>query len=74
MAKRYWLYSREQLKFKQEREAALGRKFKVGFVIVNGVKKNVTEINSTGVSRFADAKIVAEGDQKDFKYSQPGAY
>lgn len=74
MAYKYFIYSRDQMKFKQEREASLGRKFKMGFVIVNGTKKNITEINSTGTSRFADAKIVAEGESTDFKYSQPGHY
>ena len=46
----------------------------MGYVLVNGVKKNITEINTTGISRFPDARIIAEGEAKEMKYSEPGHY
>lgn len=74
MAYKYFLYSTQQLNFKKDREKTLGRKFKMGYVLVNGVKKNITEINTTGISRFPDAKIIAEGEAKEMRYSEPSHY
>lgn len=74
MAYKYFIYSREQLVFKQARESQLGRRFKLGHVIVNGVKKNITDINATGKSSFSDAKIIAEGEADSMKYASPDTY
>ena len=49
----------------------MGKKFRVGHVIVNGVKKPFTELYSTPISRFADAKLVASGDDKLMNYIMP---
>lgn len=68
---KYFIYSSEQLKFRKEVESKMGKKFKVGHVIVNGIKKPFTELSSTSNSRFADAKIVAEGDPSMMVYTLP---
>ena len=74
MADKYFFYSRQQMTFKKELNAKIGKRFRVGWVIVNGTKLNVTEINTTGKSRFPDAKLVASGDPTKMTYSRPGTY
>lgn len=71
MAIKYFLYSSEQLKFRKDVEAKMGKKFRVGHVIVNGVRKPFTELSSTPKSRYPDAKIVAEGDPTLMRYTLP---
>lgn len=71
MATKYFLYSSEQLKFRKAVEEKMGKKFRVGHVIVNGAKKPFTELSSSPISRFADAKIVASGDDTTMKYTLP---
>lgn len=73
MAYRYFIYSRNQLEFKREREKKLGKTFKPGWVIVNGKKKNITEISLNGSIKFSDSIIVASGEEKDFKYVRPSS-
>lgn len=68
---KYFIYSAEQLKFRREVEAKMGKKFKIGHVIVNGVKKPFTELSNSSKSRFADAIIVAEGDPTLMRYTLP---
>lgn len=68
---KYFLYSSEQLKFRREMEERMGRKFNVGQVIVDGVRKPFTELSSTSTSRFSDSKIVAKGDPRYMNYTLP---
>ena len=68
---KYFLYSYEQLKFRKELEQKMGKKFRVGHVIVNGNRKPFTELSSTSKSRFSDAIIVAEGDPTLMRYTLP---
>lgn len=70
-ATKYFLYSSEQLKIRKEVESKMGKKFVVGVVIVNGTRKPYTELSSTPTSRYADAKIVAEGDPAIMRYTPP---
>ena len=72
MATKYFFYSSEQLKFRRQMEEKMGKRFVVGQVIVNGVRKPFTEMSSTKTSRYPDAKLVAEGDPSTMKYSLPG--
>ena len=72
MAIKYFFYSSEQLKFRRQMEEKMGKKFVVGQVIVNGVRKPFTEMSSTPKSRYSDAKLIAEGDPATIKYSLPG--
>jgi hypothetical protein len=74
MALKYFLYSMMQFKFRRDLEARLGKTFKPGQVFVNGKRKLFTEISYTPTSaRYSDAKVVAQGDPKNFKYSLPGS-
>lgn len=68
---KYFIYSSEQFKFRQKVEAKMGRKFKTGYVVVNGIRKPFTELSSSSESRFADAKVVAEGNPDFMTYTLP---
>lgn len=68
---KYFIYSAEQLKFRKNVESKMGKKFKIGHVIVNGVRKPFTELSPTPKSRFTDAIIVAEGDPTIMRYTLP---
>lgn len=71
MAIKYFLYSETQLKMRKEVEARMGKKFTVGHVIVNGVRKPFTELSSSPNSRFSDAKLVTSGEPTLIKYTLP---
>ncbi|MCM1235482.1 MAG: hypothetical protein NC489_35735 [Ruminococcus flavefaciens] len=62
MAIKYFLYSPTQMKFRKQVEEKMGKRFRVGTVIVNGVRKPFTELSSTKTSRYADAIVVTEMD------------
>lgn len=68
---KYFLFSREQMEFRKDIEARQGKKFKVGTVIINGVRKHYTELSDSGKSRYSDAIIVAHGDISRIKYTPP---
>lgn len=72
MAYKYFFYSTEQMKFMKNIEEKMGRKYTVGQVIVNGTRKPFTELSSSPTSRYSDAKIVAQGEEIEFKYTLPG--
>lgn len=68
----YFLFSKSQLDMRIELEKKMSRKFKPGTVIVNGVKKQYTEIvTDPKNSRYPDAVVVAYGNKKDMKYYDP---
>ena len=69
---KYFIYSYEQLQMRKQVELKMGKKFMVGHVIVDGVRKPFTELSSTPNSRYADAKIVAQGDPTVMIYTEPG--
>lgn len=68
---KYFIYSYKQLQMRKEVELKMGKKFRVGQVVVNGIRKPFTELSSTPNSRFADAKIVAQGDPTTMNYTEP---
>ena len=72
MAYKYFFYSTEQMKFMKGIEEKMGRNYTVGQVIVNGTRKPFTELSSSPTSRYPDAKIVAQGEEIEFKYTLPG--
>lgn len=74
MAYKYFIYSSSQLEFKKEMEQKQGKRFKLGYVLVGGRKRSITEINSSGKSRFSDFVVVTEGEESNFKYEKPGVY
>lgn len=72
MAYMYFKYSSQQEEFFKQVEASRGKRFRVGVVFTKGTKKSFTEMSSNPTSRFSDFKIVAQGEQSDFKYTLPG--
>lgn len=68
---KYFIFSHEQLRFRDKVESKMGKRFKPGHVIVNGVRKPFTELSTSPKSRFSDAIIVAEGDPTLMKYTLP---
>lgn len=70
---KYFFYSHEQLTMLKNVELKMGKKFKVGYVIVNGVRKPFTELSTSPKSRFADAKLVAQGDPSIMRYVEPSS-
>ena len=71
MVIKYFFYSNEQLNMRKQVESGMGKKFKVGHVVVNGVRKPFTEMSSSDKSRYADAKLVTQGDPTTMIYTEP---
>ena len=69
--KKYFIYSETQLNLRKEVEKKMGKKFMVGHVIVNGIRKPFTEISSSETSRYSDAKVVASGEISLMRYTLP---
>lgn len=66
---RYFMYSETQRKEKANVEKTLNRKYNPGYVIYKGKKHLYTEIvTNVANCRYADAKLVAEGNLEDLKY------
>lgn len=68
---RYFIFSGEQMKLQKEMADRNGKRYRVGYVISNGRRKQITEINQTGQSRYSDAVIQAEGEITTFTYQRP---
>lgn len=68
---KYFLFSRQQMEFRKQIEAKQGKKFKVGTVIINGVRKAFTEMSDSNRSQYSDAQVVAYGDISKIRYSAP---
>lgn len=69
MAYKYFIYSRTQAREREATEKSIGKKFRPGEVAVGAKMAQFTEMNSTGVSRYSDAKIVAEGELSRMNYT-----
>ena len=68
---RYFLFSQNQYKLRCEAEARIGKQYVPGKVLQNGRWKDYTEISSTPLNnKFADAKIIAEGNLEDMEYKK----
>lgn len=68
---KFFIFSLTQYKMRKEVEARLGREYKPGEVLVNGVYKQYTEIvNDPNEARHPDAIIVATGDIRYIKYKK----
>lgn len=68
---KYFFYSYEQLQMRKQVEYNMGKSFKVGHVVVGGIRKPYTELTSSNKSRFPDAKLVASGDPTTMIYTEP---
>ena len=72
MAFKYFLYSDEQIKEKNEVMAKAGKYFIPGYVAINGNRVKFTQLSdSPTIPRFVDTKIVAKGELKDFTFTEP---
>ena len=69
----YFVYSSEQIKEKNSILAPRNKKFKCGTVVVNGQRKQFTQVvdNLSKMSRYVDTKTVCEGVYGDFTYTNP---
>lgn len=67
---KYFLYSAAQLKDRTNIEKQIGKQFVPGSVVVGSRSRQYTELSSTGVSRYSDAVIVAEGDVSQMSYTK----
>jgi hypothetical protein len=69
---RYFLYSQEQFNEKNEILKNSNKEFVCGTVVVNGSKKQFTNLsNSSSLPRFIDAKVIAKGDPSKMVYTMP---
>lgn len=72
MAKKYFLYSQTQLKFRKETDRRAGKTFTAGWVIVRGKKMPFTElVVDKKRSMYSDSKVVCYEDPSDVKYQMP---
>ena len=72
MGKKYFLYSDEQIKEKNEIYKKVGKVFKAGTVVVNGVRKSFTQLSDNKtIPRCIDTKVIAEGDPNSMTYTMP---
>lgn len=66
---RYFLFSQEQYLLRSRMEESLGKTYIPGKVLSKGRWRDFTEISLTpSNNKYADAKIVAEGNLEDLKY------
>ena len=66
---KYFIYSKEQHKTRTAVEKTIGKTFTPGTVMVRGERKKYTEVNTTGKSKFSDAKIIAEGEDSRMTFT-----
>lgn len=65
----YFLYSEQQYKERTEIEARMSRVFNPGSVVVNGKRREFTEISRKNTNRYPDCKLVAEGWRSKMNYT-----
>ena len=69
----YFVYSGEQIKEKNNILATRNKKFKCGTVVINGQRKQFTQIvtKMSQMNRYVDTRIICEGILGDFTYTNP---
>lgn len=67
----YFLYSEQQKINRNNVESKLSRTFVPGKVIVNGLRKEYTEMSTRNTNPFSDVKLIAEGWKSIMKYTEP---
>lgn len=71
---KYFLYSDEQIKEKNNILGKSGKVFVPGTVVVNGKRVKFTQLSNTPtMPRFVDTKIIASGEVSLFTYIEPSA-
>lgn len=71
MAVKYFIYSSEQMKFRKKVDEGIGKRYTPGQLYTGARAILFTEINSTGKSRYSDAKVVYKGETDGLKYTMP---
>lgn len=73
MAKVYFLYSNEQIKEKNKILAQSSKQFEPGTVVIAGKRLKYSQMSTNPdiLSRFADTKVIASGEDSDFTYTRP---
>ncbi|MGL5750096.1 MAG: hypothetical protein ACRCXT_06185 [Paraclostridium sp.] len=60
---KYVIFSAEQMRMRMDVESKLGRSYKPGLVLVNGIYKQYTDIiDNPSNTRYPDAEVIASGD------------
>lgn len=67
---RYFFYSEQQIKKRNDIESTIGKRFLPGTVYVDGKQEKYTEICKTNQSLYSDAKLVTEGYLEDMVYTR----
>ena len=67
---KYFIYSAAQLRDRTNIEKQIGKQFIPGSVVVGSKNRQYTELSNTGVSRYSDAVIVAEGNVSQMSYTK----
>lgn len=65
----YFLYSDQQFKERTAIEKKMSRIFVPGTVIINGRKRNFTEMSKKSSNRYPDCKVIAEGYKSKMTYT-----
>lgn len=65
---RYFLYSKQQHKLREQVDYKINKVFTPGKVLVNGRWQIFTEISLKPTNAFADTRVIAEGNLEDMKY------
>lgn len=69
---KYFLYSDEQIKEKNNILGKLNKRFEPGTIVIRGIKYKYTQLSNTAdMPRFTDVRVVASGNPKDFTYTRP---
>ena len=69
---KYFLFSSSYLNDRKNIEAKMGKEFVVGTVVVNGSRKEFTNLQDTDtLFGYSDVRVIACGDPTKMKYTSP---
>ena len=69
---KYFLFSASYMEKRKEIEAKMGIEFVVGTVVVNGIRKEFTNLQNTDkLFGYNDVRVIASGDISKMKYTVP---
>lgn len=69
---KYFLYSDEQIKEKNDILKKVGKRFEPGTIVIRGNKYKYTQLSNTAdMPRFTDVKVVASSPLNEVTYEKP---
>lgn len=72
MAYKYFLFSQQYAQDRNAVEEKVGKQFVSGTVVANGQLKEFNILSDTKeVARYADARLITEGDTDVMKFEKP---